>query len=67
MIDKDRNYFQYNISYLVCIISPLRSQLCTTSVKVTIKYVGLVVIHKIIDLPNYLLMKLDGKIFKRSI
>ena len=44
------------------IISPLTNQLCTMSRKVTIKHVGLVVISKIIDPYNYLLMMLDGKI-----
>ena len=33
------------------------------SYKVPIKYVGPVVIYKIIDSHNYLLMTLDGKIF----
>ena len=32
--------------------------------KVTIKYVGPVVIYKIIDPHNYLLMTLDGKILR---
>ena len=43
---------------------PLTHQLHTTSRKVTIKYVGLVVIYKIIDPHNYLLMTLDGKILR---
>ena len=47
---------------LVYIISPLTGQLYTASKKVMIKYVGQVVIYKIIDLHNYLLMMLDGKI-----
>ena len=33
-------------------------------VKVTIKYVGPVVIYKIIDPHNYLLMTLDGRILR---
>ena len=61
MINKDRAFFQYNSGDLVYIISPLTSQLCTTSRKVMIKYVGPVVIYKIIDLHNYLLMTFDGK------
>ena len=40
------------------------SQLCTTSRKVMIKYVGPGVIYKIKDLHNYLLMTLDGKILR---
>ena len=38
--------------------------MCTASRKVTIKYVGPVVIYKIIDPHNYLLMTLDGKILR---
>ena len=62
MINKDIMFFQYNSKGLVCIISPLTSQLWTTSRKVMIKYVGPVVVYKIIDPHNYLLMTLDGKI-----
>ena len=54
MINKNRSLFQYNSGDLVYIISPLTSQLWTVSRKVTIKYVGLVVIYKIIDPHNYL-------------
>ena len=64
MINKDRTFFQYNSGDLVYIISPLTCQLCTTSRKVMIKYVGPVVIYKIIDPHNYLLMTLDGKILR---
>ena len=55
MINKDREFFQYKSGHLVYIISPLTSQLCPTLHKVTIKYVGPVVIYKIIDPHNYLL------------
>ena len=61
MINKDYKDFQYNSGDLVYIISPLTSQLRTTSRKVTIKYVGPLVIYKIVDPHNYLLMTLDGK------
>ena len=64
MINKDRAFFQYNSRDLVYIILPLTGQLCNASSKVTIKYVGLVVIYKIIDPCNYLLMTLDGKILR---
>ena len=64
MINKDRENFQYRGGDLVYIISPLTSQLCTASCKVAIKYVGPVVIYKIIDPHNYLLMTLDGKILR---
>ena len=36
----------------------------TASCKVAIKYVGPVVIYKIIDSHNYLLMSLDGRILR---
>ena len=52
MINKDRTFFQYNSGDLVYIISPLTSQLHTASRKVKIKYVGPVVIYKIIDPHN---------------
>ena len=64
MINKDRNFFQYNSGNLVYIISPLSIQLCKASRKVISKYVGPVVIYKIIDPHNYLLMMLDGKILR---
>ena len=66
MVNKDREYFQYKCGDLVYIISPLTSQLCTVSCKVVIKYVAPVVIYKIIDPNNYLLMTLDGKILRDS-
>ena len=64
MINKDRAFFQYKGRDLVYIISPLTNQLWTASCKVTIKYVGPVVIYKIIDPHNYLLMTLDGRILR---
>ena len=64
MINKDRAFFKNKGGDLVYIISPLTSQLQTASCKVTIKYVDPVVIYKIIDPHNYLLMHLDGKIFR---
>ena len=62
MINKDRAVFQYNSRDVVYIISPLTSQLHTASRKVIIKYIGPVVIYKIIDPHNYLLMTFDVKI-----
>ena len=64
MINKDRAFFQYSSGDLVYIISLLTSQLHTASQKITIKYVGAVVIYKIIDSHNYLLMTLDGRILR---
>ena len=64
MIDKDRENFQYKGGDLVYIISPLTSQLRTNSWKIAIQYIGPIVVYKIVDPHNYLLMTLDGKIFK---
>ena len=65
MINRNRTFFQYNSGYLVYMISLLKSHVCTTSRKVMIKYVAPVVIYKIIDPHNYLLMTLDGKKLRR--
>ena len=64
MINTDRAFFQCNSRELVYIILPITSQLCTESWKITIKYVGPVVIYKIIHPHNYLLMTLDGRILR---
>ena len=64
VINKDRAFFQYNSRTLIYIVSPLTSQLHTALWKITIKYVGPVVIYKIIDPCNYLLMTLNGKILR---
>ena len=64
MINKDRETFQYKGGDLVYIISPLTSQLRTNSQKIAVKYVGPVVVYKIVDPHNYLLMTLDGIILK---
>ena len=66
MINKDSRFFQYKGGDTVYIISPLTSPLHTASHKVAIKYVGPVVIYKIIDPHNYLIMTLGGN-FKRTI
>ena len=62
--DKDRNFLQYNSGDLVYLVSLLTSQLQTASRKVAIKYLGPMVIYKIINPHNYLLMMLDGKILR---
>ena len=59
MINKNRENFQYRGGDLVYIISPLKSQLRTNSPKIAVKYERPVVICKIIDPHNYLLMTLD--------
>ena len=56
MMNKYMSYFIYNSEGLVCIISSLTSQLHIASRHVTIKYVGLVLIYKIISPHNYLLI-----------
>ena len=65
MINQNRENFQYRGGDLVYIILPLTSQLRTNSQKIAIKYVGPVVIYKIIDPHNYLLMTLDGVMLRR--
>ena len=62
--NKDREYFQYSPGDLVYLISPLTTQLRTNSRKVSIKYVGPLVIYKIVDPHNYLLMTLDGQLMR---
>ena len=42
----------------------MTSQLRMASRKVMVKYVGPLVVYKIIDLDNYLLMTLDGKLLQ---
>ena len=62
LINKDREYFQYNSGDLAYLISPSTTQLRTASRKVAIKYDGPLVIYKIVDPHNYLLMTIDGKL-----
>ena len=63
MINEDRENFQYK-GDLVYKISPMTSQLRTNSWRIAVKYVGPVVVYKIVDPHNYLLMTLDGRILK---
>ena len=46
------------------LISPLTSQLRTASRKVAIRYAGPLVIYKIVDPHNYLLVTMDGKLLR---
>ena len=64
MINKDCDFFQYNSGDLVYIISPLTSQLRTTSRRIAIMYVGPLVVYKIVDPHNYLLITLNGKLLR---
>ena len=63
-LNKDREYFQYNSSNLVYLISPLTSQLRTSSRKFGVNYVGSLVVYKIVDPHNYLLMTIDGQLMR---
>ena len=64
MMNKDTNFFQYYSSDIVYLISLLTSQLQTSSRKGAIKYVGPLVMYRVTDPHNYLLMTLDGKILR---
>ena len=64
LINKDREYFQYNNGDLVYLVSPLTTQLRTASRKVAIKYVGPLIIYKIVDPHNYLLMSIEGELLQ---
>ena len=64
MINSNRNFFHYNSGDLVYIISLLTIQLRSCSMNIAIKYIGPLLIYKIIDPHNYLLMTLDGKILR---
>ena len=64
LINNDRDFLQYTSKDLVYIIPPLRSQLRMMSRKVAIKYVGPLVVHRIVDPHNYLLITLDGKLLR---
>ena len=50
IINKDRSFFQYNSGNFMYIISPLTSQLQTSSRKVAVTYVGHLVIYKLLIL-----------------
>ena len=64
LLNKDREYFQYNSGDLVYLISPLTTQLRTSSRKVAINYAGPLVVYKIVDPHNYLLLTIDGKLLR---
>ena len=64
LLNKDQEYFQYNRGDLVYLISPLTSLLRTASRKILVKYVGPLVVYKIVDPHNYLLMTLNGKLLQ---
>ena len=63
-MNKDREYFQYSSGDLVYLISPLTSQLRTSSRKFGVNYVGTLVVYKIVDPHNYLLMMIGGQLMR---
>ena len=64
LLNKDKEFFPYNSRDLVYLISPLTSQLRTSSRKFGVNYVGPLVIYKIVDLHNYLLMTIEGQLMR---
>ena len=64
LLNKDREYFQYNSRDLVYIISPLTSQLRTSSRKFGVNYVGPLVVYKIVDPHNYLFITIEGQLVR---
>ena len=63
MINNNHKDYQYNsVRSSITLYHPLPVSLEQNSRKVTIKYIGPLVIYKIMDPHNYLLMTLDGKI-----
>ena len=63
-MNKDREYFQYNSGDLVYLISPLTSQLRTSSRKLGFKYVGPLVVYNTVDPHNYLPMTIEGQLMR---
>ena len=64
LLNNDREYFQYNSGDLVSMISPLTSPLRTSSRKFGVNYVGPLVVYKIVDPHNYLLMTIEGQLMR---
>ena len=64
LLNKDREYFPYNSGDLVYLISPLTSQLRTSSRKFGFNYVGTLVVYKIVDPHKYLLKTIDGQLMR---
>ena len=64
LLNMDREYFQHKSGDLVYLISSLTSQLRTSSRKFGVNYVGPLVMYKIVDPHNYLLMTIDGQLMR---
>ena len=67
LLNKDREYFQYNSRDLIYLISPLTSQLRTASRKIIVKYVGPLVVYKIVDPHKLLVDDFRWKTFEGNI
>ena len=62
LLNKYREFFQYRLGDLVYIILPLTSHLRTSCRKVSLKYVGPVVVYQIIYAKSSILCTLHGKL-----
>ena len=62
MLNKERDFLQYNSGHLLYIISLQTSQLRTLFRKVLVKYVGPVVIYKIVDPKSFLVCTFYGRL-----
>ena len=60
-LKKDREFFQYKSEDLVYIISPPTSQFRASSKKVSVKFVGPMIVHRIINPKSFLLCTLYAK------
>ena len=67
LINKDREYLQYSLGDLVYLISHLTTQLRTNSRKVSIKYVGQLVVYRVVDPHNHLLMTIEWPTHERTV
>ena len=67
LLNKDREYFEYNSGDLVYLISPLTSQLQTSLRRFGVNYVGPLAIYKIVDPHNYLLMDIEGQLMSECL
>ena len=64
LLNKDKEYFQYNSGDLVYLISPLTSHLQTSLRKFGVNYVGPLAIYQIVDPHNNLLMDIEGQLMR---
>ena len=62
MLNNEMEFFLYKSGDLVYIISPLTSHLRTSSRKLSVMYVGYIIVYKIVDPTSFILCTLDGKL-----